>query len=371
MEGLVMDQEFWKNRRVFLTGHTGFKGGWMSLWLQSMGADVTGYALAPPSDPNFFTAANVGNGMRSFHGDVRDLESLREAMRSAKPEIVIHMAAQPLVRYSYDHPLETYSTNVMGTVNLLEAARSIDSIRAIVNVTTDKCYQNLEWDWGYRENDRLGGYDCYSSSKACSELITSAYRSSFFKPTLADARPVGLATARAGNVIGGGDWATDRLIPDIFRAFTAGHVLQIRSPGAIRPWQFVLEPLGGYLILAQKLFKSPLEFSDAWNFGPAYEDVKPVEWLVQEISKDWGSPVKWGFDADKQPHEATYLKLDVSKAAARLGWRPGLRLENALAMTLQWHKQFLVGGDMNALSLDQINKYQEVLKSANHGNCRS
>ena len=276
-----IDADFWRGRRVFLTGHTGFKGGWLALWLQRLGADVTGYALDPPTTPSLFAVARVGAGMRSIINDIRDAETLAQAMREAQPEIVIHMAAQPLVRYSYQAPVETYATNVMGTVHLLEAVRQTDSVRAVVNVTSDKCYENREWVWGYRENEPMGGYDPYSNSKGCAELVTAAYRNSYFNPAQYSQHGVALASARAGNVIGGGDWAEDRLIPDILRAIAAGEAVNIRSPHAIRPWQHVLEPLSGYLLLAQRLIEDGPAHAEGWNFGPSEEDARPVQWIVE------------------------------------------------------------------------------------------
>ena len=269
-----MNPAFWKGKRILLTGHTGFKGSWLSLWLQSMGAPVVGYALAPPTNPSLFEVAEVGRGMTSVIGDIRDLEHLCAVFAEHKPEIVIHMAAQPLVRYSYIEPVETYSTNVMGTVNLLEAVRGTDSVKAVVNVTSDKCYENREWVWNYRENEAMGGYDPYSNSKGCAELVTAAYRNSYFHSEKYKEHGVALASGRAGNVIGGGDWAGDRLIPDIMRAITQNLAVNIRNPHAIRPWQHVLEPLSGYLMLAQKLYEEGAAYAEGWNFGPSDEDAQ-------------------------------------------------------------------------------------------------
>ena len=288
VEGLEVSDNFWRGKRVFMTGHTGFKGSWLSLWLQSMGAQVVGYALAPPTNPSLFEVAEVGKGMTSIIGDIRDLEKLRAVFTEHKPDIVIHMAAQPLVRYSYIEPVETYATNVMGTVNLLEAVRSTPSVKAVVNITSDKCYENREWVWGYRENEAMGGYDPYSSSKGCAELVASAYRNSYFHPDKYQQHGVAIASARAGNVIGGGDWAGDRLIPDILRAIVLGEPVHIRSPHAIRPWQHVLEPLSGYLQLAQKLYTDGTAYAEGWNFGPNEEDAKPVQWIVEKLTESWG-----------------------------------------------------------------------------------
>lgn len=374
MEDLVMSPEFWRGRRVFLTGHTGFKGSWMSLWLQSLGADVTGYALPAPTTPSLFESAKVGLGMRSITGDVRDLAMLQSAMREAQPEIVLHMAAQPLVRYSYAHPVETYATNVMGSVHVFEAVRYTPSVRVVVNITTDKCYENREWHWGYRENEPMGGYDPYSNSKACSELVTSAYRSSFFNAESYQTHGVALASARAGNVIGGGDWAQDRLIPDILLAFSERRPVVIRHPNAIRPWQHVLEPLRGYLMLAEQLYTQGPRFAESWNFGPEYEDIKPVSWIIDELSTLWGENAGWKLDTAPHLHEATYLKLDISKVRHRLGWCPLLRLGTSLKLIVDWAQQYHLGADPRELTLKQIIAYQALsVQESNHinGNKRS
>jgi CDP-glucose 4,6-dehydratase len=352
-----MNPPFWQGKRVFLTGHTGFKGSWLSLWLQSLGAELTGFALAPPTNPSLFEEAGVAKGMTSLLGDVRDLLALQAALDKAQPEIVIHMAAQPLVRYSYQNPVETYAVNVMGTVHLLEAIRHTPSVRAVVNVTTDKCYENKEWVWGYRENEPMGGFDPYSNSKGCSELVTSSFRNSFFA-----ASGVALASARAGNVIGGGDWATDRLVPDILRALEQGQPVSIRNPHAIRPWQHVLEPLSGYLQLAERLFAdNGQSFAEAYNFGPREEDAKPVQWIAQNMCAAWakgGHVAQWEQQAGDHPHEAHYLKLDISKAKARLGWQPKWQLDTALAKIIEWHLARAQGADVRQLSLAQIQSYQ-------------
>lgn len=352
LEMLEMTANFWNDKRVFVTGHTGFKGGWLSLWLQSLGAKVYGYALDAPTEPHLFGVARVNEGMTSNTiADIRDVPALSKAIQEAQPEVVFHLAAQPLVRYSYTAPVETYAVNVMGTVNLLEAVRATPGVRAVVNVTTDKCYENREWVWGYREGEALGGHDPYSSSKACSELVTAAYRNSFL-----DAAGVALASARAGNVIGGGDWAADRLLPDFLRALDAGATLQIRSPNAIRPWQHVLEPLSGYLLLAERLFTGQAAFAEAWNFGPADEDARPVRWIVERlVSATPGAA--WACDATPQPHEASHLKLDSSKARTRLDWQPRWRLATALDKTLEWHAAWRDGQDMRAVTLAQIAEY--------------
>lgn len=348
-----MNADFWRGKRVFLTGHTGFKGGWLSLWLQAMGAEVHGYALRPPTETNIFTVAQVGQGMASsVIADIRDGGQLRSAMNSANPEIIFHLAAQPLVRYSYSHPAETYEVNVMGTVNLLEAVRATPGVKAIVNVTTDKCYENREWVWGYRENEAMGGFDPYSSSKGCAELVTSAYRQSFFAPA-----GIALASARAGNVIGGGDWAADRLIPDFLRAMDAAETLNIRSPQSTRPWQHVLEPLSGYLTLAERLYTDGQTFAEGWNFGPSDEDARPVRWIVERMA-EMREDVRWQCDETPQPHEANYLKLDSSKAYGRLSWQPRWRLKTALQKTLEWHEAWRNGEDMRRVTLAQVAGYR-------------
>lgn len=351
---------FWKGKRVLLTGHTGFKGSWMSLWLQSLGAEVTGYALAPPTSPSLFDLAAVGDGMLSITADIRESEPLRAVLIARKPEIVFHMAAQPLVRYSYSNPVETYATNVMGTVHLLEAVRATPGVKAVVNITTDKCYENREWVWGYRENDPMGGYDPYSNSKGCAELVSSAYRSSFFNANSYKQHGVALATVRAGNVIGGGDWAMDRLIPDMLAAFEQNKPVTIRNPHAIRPWQHVLEPLRGYLTLAERLFEHGPEYAEGWNFGPNDEDAKPVGWILEKMAGLWPGDAKWQIDAGEHPHEANYLKLDISKARSRLGWHPALRLEEALKLIVDWSTQRRAGANVRELTLAQIHSYQTL-----------
>lgn len=357
--GLIMrsvNPAFWQGKRVLLTGHTGFKGSWLSIWLQSMGAHVHGFALAPPTSPALFDVANVAAGMNSTVGDVRSYDAVLAAMKVAKPEIIIHMAAQPLVRYSYDAPVETYATNVMGTVHVLEAARQVGTVKAIVNVTTDKCYENKEWAWGYREDEPMGGYDPYSNSKGCSELVTSAYRRSFFQ-----SKDISLASARAGNVIGGGDWATDRLVPDILRAIEKNQPVVIRNPHATRPWQHVLEPLSGYLVLAEQLYTDGQSFAEGWNFGPNEDDARPVQWIVEHMTSVWGNGATWRLDDAKHPHEANYLKLDISKAKARLHWRPRWSLGVAIQHIVDWHQASLKQADMKALCLEQIAKFQKAV----------
>ncbi|MGN7292454.1 CDP-glucose 4,6-dehydratase [Rhizobium sp. SAFR-030] len=358
----MIDLDFWRGKRVFMTGHTGFKGSWLSLWLQELGADLTGFSLGAPTNPSLFETTGVGLGMRSIIGDIRDARAVSDAMALSAPEIVIHMAAQPLVRYSYDHPVETYSTNVMGLVNLFEAVRQTPSIRALVNVTTDKCYENREWHWGYREQEAMGGHDPYSSSKGCAELVTSAYRRSYFSEGGRGQWPVALGSARAGNVIGGGDWALDRLIPDIMRSIAGNRTVFIRNPHAIRPWQHVLEPLSGYLLLAERLYTDGAPFADGWNFGPSDEDAKPVQWVVEHLAAAWGKDASWQLDTVQGPHEATFLKLDCSKARAALDWAPAWRLGEALDRIVEWYRAYVQGEDMRATTISQINHYQQALR---------
>ena len=352
-----VNPSFWNGKRVFLTGHTGFKGSWLSLWLQLMGVELYGFALTPPTTPALFDEAHVAKGMANKIGDIRDYETLFKAMQACRPDIVIHMAAQPLVRYSYVVPVETYATNVMGTVHVLEAARQVGSARAIVNVTTDKCYENKEWLWGYREDEPMGGHDPYSNSKGCSELVTIAYRRSFFKSS-----GIALASARAGNVIGGGDWALDRLVPDILRAFEANKPVIIRNPHAIRPWQHVLEPLYGYLLLAEYLYTGGQAFAEGWNFGPKDDDARPVQWIVEHMVNQWGQGASWQQDGGVHPHEANYLKLDISKAKARLGWQPRWPLATALEKIIAWHQAYLAATNMHDFTMQQIVNYAQPHK---------
>lgn len=364
LEGLVViNGEFWHGRRVFLTGHTGFKGSWLALWLQQLGSVVSGYALAPNTSPNLFESARVVDGLgESTIGDVRDAGSLALAMRAAEPEVVFHLAAQPLVRESYVDPVGTYSTNVMGTVHLLEAVRQTPSVRAVVVVTTDKCYENREWVWGYRETDAMGGYDPYSSSKGCAELVTAAYRQSFFNPDSYHEHHVAVATARAGNVIGGGDWSADRLLPDLFQAIATGVPVQIRNPLATRPWQHVLEPLSGYLVLAQALIQNGSSHAQAFNFGPRAEDVWTVGQVASYVCRQCGG-ASWQQDQNGHPHEARSLALDVSKAAAMLGWRPTLGVSESLDLTLTWAKQRKADSDVRQLTLQQILDFQKLIQA--------
>lgn len=357
---MVISSNFWQDKKVFITGHTGFKGSWLTLWLELLGAKVTGYSLSIPTNPSLFELTQTDSQVTSVMGDVRDLPRLLEVMESIKPDIVIHMAAQPLVRESYKNPVDTYSTNVMGTVNLLEAVRLVHGVKAVVNVTSDKCYENREWVWGYREDEPMGGYDPYSNSKGCSELVTSAYYRSFFSKEDYDYHGVALASARAGNVIGGGDWANDRLIPDIIRAWQNNEKVVIRYPQAIRPWQHVLEPLSGYLTLAQCLYEKGVNYSGAWNFGPNDSDAKPVGWVVDEMAKRWGNEVGWLQETQTQPHEAHYLKLDCSKARNYLKWQPRLNINTTLTWVVEWTKSWEKGENMREFTANQIRQFMEI-----------
>jgi len=356
---MMINKEFWSGKKVFITGHTGFKGSWLSLWLSSLGANVTGYALTPPTQPSLFELCSIDEIITSVIGDVRDSEKLKQVMQETQPEVVIHMAAQPLVRESYKNPADTYAINVMGTVNVLEAIRHCQSVKAVVNVTTDKCYDNKEWIWGYRENESMGGYDPYSNSKACSELVTSSYRNSFFNPNEYAKHGVAIATARAGNVIGGGDWAADRLIPDCINALLHNEKVMIRNPHSMRPWQHVLEPLSGYLTLTQKLYEEGASFAEGWNFGPDDSDAKPVEWIVQKMCEHWGKGSSYEVDSGVHPHEAHYLKLDCSKAKMRLHWCPNWKLEYTLEKIIDWVQAYSEKTDMRTICLQQIDDYMK------------
>jgi CDP-glucose 4,6-dehydratase len=349
----------WQGRRVFLTGHTGFKGGWLSLWLASRGALIRGYALAPATQPNLFTAASVATILDDVRGDIREYSKLEASMTEFAPEVVFHLAAQPLVRRSYVDPMGTYATNIMGTVHVLEAIRKTPSVRAVICVTTDKCYEDQEWVWPYRETDPLGGHDPYSSSKACAEIVSAAYRSSWFPAERLEEHRVALATARAGNVIGGGDWSEDRLIPDLIRGFQTKQPVLIRRPDAIRPWQHVLEPLYGYILLAEGLLARPTQFASAFNFGPNGEGSWPVERIASKLADMWGEGASWKRDPLPATHETRSLRLDSSKAQAELGWQPRLRIETALEWTLDWYRSWQNGGDMKQETLAQIARFEQ------------
>lgn len=369
MESLgLIHEKFWRGRRVFITGHTGFKGTWLCLWLKHLGAEVTGYGLLPPTEPSLYGLCGLEQIIQSITGDVRGGESISRAMEAAKPDIVIHMAAQSLVRQSYKDPVETYSTNVMGTVQVMEAIRKCASVKAVINVTTDKCYENQEWIWGYRENDPLGGYDPYSSSKACSEMVTAAYRSSYFSPEEYQVHGVAVATVRSGNVIGGGDWAKDRLIPDCLRSLMQEDSILIRNPNAIRPWQHVLEPLSGYLILAERLVEEGATYASAWNFGPEVSDAKPVKWIVEQLCSKWGADDQYVIEEnnDSQPHETHYLRLDCAKSKDQLNWHPRWSLTQALDKIIEWTQNYQASPSdiemMQDITMRQIREYEVGLR---------
>jgi len=353
-----MDRNFWKGKKVFITGHTGFKGGWLSIWLAESGAKVTGYSLKPETNPSLFKSCSIEKKINSIIGDVRDEKKLKKTILEAEPDIVFHLASQPLVLKSYENPVETYEINLMGTVNILNAMRDISSVKAFINVTSDKCYANDENLKAFKENDSMGGYDPYSSSKACSELITAAYRSSFFKNIVA------IATARAGNVIGGGDWAENRIIPDFIKKIQQKQKLVIRNPESIRPWQFVLEPLNGYLMLAEKLFQNSLDYAESWNFGPNKKDDKTVEWLISKFDKEYGDGNGNSFQivsSKESIHESKYLKLDCSKSIGRLNWSPKLSIEKSISMTCDWYRNFYKDNqDMYSFSVKQIKQYESI-----------
>ena len=346
-------KNFWQGKRVLLTGHTGFKGTWLGLWLQSLGATLRGIALKPPTEPSLFEVVRLAERMEHHVVDIRDYYAVSNHIDQFQPEIIFHLAAQPLVRLSYKNPLQTYETNVMGTVHVLEAARHAGSVKAIVNVTTDKCYENREWIWGYREHEHMGGDDPYSSSKGCAELISSAYRKSFLEEA-----GIAMATARAGNVIGGGDWALDRLVPDVLRSLEKGGSVLIRNPLAIRPWQHVLEPLAGYMLLAESLYQEGQINAEAWNFGPTEEDARPVQWIVEHLCENWKGGASWTLQDGNHPHESKFLKLDTSKVRRRLGWAPHWSLETCLNYIIEWHKAWLKGKDMRTICLEQIKHFE-------------
>jgi CDP-glucose 4,6-dehydratase len=358
LEALAVKQEFWRHKRVLLTGHTGFKGGWLALWLHALGAKVLGYSLPANTSPSLFEQARVGDVVTHQIGDIRDLPALCAAVDAFNPEVVFHLAAQPLVRQSYAEPVATYATNVLGTAHVLEAVRRQPSVRAVVVVTSDKCYENRETGQAYRESDPIGGRDPYSSSKGCAELVTAAYRASFFGAGTVHAP--GTASVRAGNVIGGGDWSADRLVPDVYRAAVSRQAVRIRNPKAVRPWQHVLEPLAGYLMLAERLCTDATDFSRGWNFGPAVGDALPVAEVMDRIVKLWGDGLTWISDGSSHPHEAQLLHLDSSRARQDLGWRPRLDLGEALEWTVGWYKASVRERDMRAFTLDQIARYERA-----------
>lgn len=358
MEALGIERGFWQDKTVFITGHTGFKGAWLSLWLQRLGAKVVGFSLQPPTVLNIYEAVGIGRDMISIYGDIRDEVQVFEALTRYQPDVVFHLAAQALVLKSYDDPLETFSTNIIGTANVLNAIKLMDnstSPKVLVNITTDKCYENKEWIWGYRETDTLGGYDPYSCSKACAELVTTAFRNSFFTNT-----GVAIATARAGNVIGGGDWAEHRIIPDSIKALSRGEAIIVRNPNAIRPWQHVLEPLGGYLLLARRLWENGSEMAEGWNFGPTEEASITVAVMVGMLCELWGNGAFWRTEGATGVHEANFLKLDCSKARYRLGWKPRWTIQEALEKTVEWYKAFYRQEDMYQVTLAQIREYEQI-----------
>lgn len=358
VEIMVTDREFWSGKRVLVTGHTGFKGSWLALWLKSMGAEVAGFALEPPTDPSLWRLLGLDAEIASHQGDIRDYAALGKVFHTVRPELVFHLAAQSLVHPSYEDPVGTYATNVMGTVHLLEAVRQSSDVRVVVNVTSDKCYENREWIWGYRESDPMGGRDPYSNSKGCAELVAAAYRQSFFDK---EGR-VALGSVRAGNVIGGGDWAADRLVPDFVRATQRGCAVEIRNPKATRPWQHVLEPLAGYMLLAERLWSNGGAHVGGWNFGPDDDDAASVEKVISALVSSWGSPASWTGDSGTHPHEAHFLKLDSSKARTLLGWKPRLGLLAALDWTVEWYKGCANGTGARTLCLNQIKRYEELCR---------
>lgn len=359
---MALDAGWWRGKRVLVTGHTGFKGSWLAIWLQRLGATVSGYALAPATAPNLYEAARVGSSVDSAMGDVRDLLRLRTEMERTRPEIVLHLAAQSLVRYSFDHPLETFATNVAGTANVLEALRQTPSVRAVVAVTSDKCYAVSAGERRHAEDDPLGGPDPYSASKAGAELVTAGLRAALFAPRAAEGAPA-IATARAGNVIGGGDWATDRLLPDLLAAFAAGRPARIRNPNAIRPWQHVLDPLRGYLLLARRLWESGDAYAHAWNFGPPASHEKPVAWIADTTAAGFGAGAGWARDAGEHPQETASLRLDSDEAYRLLGWRSALELPEAIAWTIAWHHAFGAGAQARELVERDIARYEAALSA--------
>jgi CDP-glucose 4,6-dehydratase len=355
---MAISKTFWEEKTVLITGHTGFKGSWLSIWLNMLGANLHGYALKPDTKPNMFEIASIKKIIKSNISDIRDYNKLLTVMKKCQPQIVFHLAAQPLVRQSYKEPLETYQTNILGTANLLEAVRYVKSVRAVIVITSDKCYENKEANYAYKESDSLGGYDPYSSSKACAEIVTAAYRNSFF--TDSDAA---IASARAGNVIGGGDWAPDRLVPDCIKAWLKNKTVEIRYPKAVRPWQHVLEPLAGYIILAEKLYKHGKKFASAWNFGPDKKNIKNVAFLIDNMSKLWGKKTKWKITTTKQPHEAMLLKLNCSMAKTKLPWKPCWNIEKTLDKTVQWYKTYSENPKKTVnVTIEQINQYMKDSK---------
>ena len=357
------DRAFWRGRRVFITGHTGFKGSWLCLWLESLGAEVTGYSLPPPTSPSLYEQAGVAKRVNSIAGDIRDLDKLKAALLKHRPEVLMHMAAQSVVKQGYADPVDNYSTNVMGTVNVLEAARSLTERCAVVNVTSDKCYAHRSTGSGYDEDDAMGGDDPYSNSKGCAELVGHSYGVSFFPAATFAKHQIALASARAGNAIGGGDWTANQLVPDLLKAFASSNACPIRSPDAVRPWQFVMEPLRGYLMLAQRLYLDGPAFASGWNFGPADDDAKPVSWIADRLARTWGGDASWRLDRDVHPPEAPMLRLNVAKAATGLGWRPAVPLATTLDWIVEWYRAWHARSDLAAVTLEQIHRYEQLVTS--------
>lgn len=353
-----MNSNFWKDKKILLTGHTGFKGSWMSLWLQEVGAKVTGYSDTIPTNPSLFEVAEVEKGMNSIIGNVKDLDKLKNVISDYEPEIVIHMAAQSLVQGSYENPVETYSTNVMGTVNLLEAVRKSEKTKVVINVTSDKCYEEIGLERGFKETDPIGGHDPYSSSKGCSELITSAFRKSFFENK--NSQKISLASVRAGNVIGGGDWAENRLVPDIMKGILKNESIKIRNPNFVRHWQHVLDPLNGYMILAEKLWNNEENYSESWNFGPIDNNAKPVSWMLDKFNEYWENGINWQQDTNKFNHENNFLKLDSTKSKTRLGWISKIDLELAIKLIVDWYLEFKNESNMNKITKKQIQFFSKL-----------
>ena len=355
-----MNSNFWKNKKVLLTGHTGFKGSWLSIWLKKLGVELVGFSKDIPTKPSLFEIAKVSEGMTSITGNIEDFTAIQKVLKENKPEIVIHMAAQSLVRKSYEEPINTFATNVMGTVNLLQAVKTTGSTLVLINITSDKCYENKGTEKAFSENSPMGGYDPYSSSKGCAELVTSSFRDSFFNLKEFERHGCSLSSVRSGNVIGGGDWAKDRLIPDIMNSISKRIPTQIRNTRSIRPWQFVLEPLFGYLILAQRMWEEGKEFSEPWNFGPDETDCKSVKWILEKISKEWDDGFSWKEDTRDNPHEAEMLKLDCNKAKKRLGWKTKLDVNETIEWTVNWYKEYFKNSDMKEYTENQIDKFMSL-----------
>ena len=352
-----MNQSFWKNKKILITGHTGFKGSWLTIWLKKLGADITGFSKSVPTNPSLFETVNIEKDIKSVVGNIKNYELLKETISKCEPEIIFHMAAQSLVIKSYSNPIETFSTNVMGTVNLLYAVKETKKPKVVINITSDKCYENNESLEGYREDDPMGGYDPYSSSKGCAELITKSFRKSFFSSN--HENNIGLASVRAGNVIGGGDWAENRLIPDIISAIKNKENVKIRNPNAIRPWQHVLDPLNGYISLAEKVWDDQTKYSEGWNFGPEKNEAKPVSWVVEKFNELWKNKINWVI-GNNELHEANNLILNCQKAKSRLGWNSKMNTETALKWTIEWYTKYFEGKNMMKVTEEQIVEFQKL-----------